>query len=108
MTDASEMEQIATRAAALAVRTTLLSIGIDVDEPLEAQKDFVVLREVGKLVMDAEFRKDLESARAWRLAVEQIKKKGLATAVGIVVTGLLGLLWIGFGQYLHLPSPPTP
>jgi len=29
------------------------------------------MREVGRLAMDAEFRKDLEHARDWRLAMEE-------------------------------------
>jgi hypothetical protein len=43
--------------------------------------------------MDPEFRKDIEHARKWRKALEQVETKGLMTAVGLLVAGVLGLIW---------------
>jgi hypothetical protein len=116
----AEVEEIATTAAKSAVHETLIAIGIDVSHPIEAQRDFVVMREIGHLAMDAEFRKDLEHARKWRIemeredgaaddladarrrrkAVEAIKAKGLLTAVGVLAAGALGALLIGLQQLL--------
>ncbi|MCX5581502.1 hypothetical protein [Kaistia terrae] len=57
------------------VEETLLALGIDTDEPLEAQKDF-------------------QHLRAWRTSSETVKRQGLMTAVGILITGLLGLIYL--------------
>jgi hypothetical protein len=46
------------------VRETLLAIGLDVADPLKAQRDFVVMREVGALAMDPEFGPKTSSIRA--------------------------------------------
>jgi len=89
----ADVKAIAEATGRAIVRETLLAIGIDVDDPIAAQQDFAVMRAVGKLAMDAEFRKDIEHARKWRKALEQVETKGLLTAVGLVVAGMLGLLW---------------
>lgn len=96
----TQIEQIASEAAHKAVHQTLLSLGIDADNPLHAQRDFVVLREIGALVMDAEFRKDMEHVRAWRLSVNEVKSKGVITLVGLIVTGVVGLVVAGFKGWL--------
>lgn len=57
------------------VEETLLALGIDTDEPLEAQKDF-------------------QHLRAWRTSSETVKRQGFVTAVGILVTGIFGLIWL--------------
>ena len=88
-----EVKAIAEAAGRAIVRETLLAIGIDVDDPIAAQRDFAVMRSVGKLAMDPEFRKDIEHARKWRKALEQVETKGLLTAVAVIVAGALGLVW---------------
>jgi hypothetical protein len=97
----AELRDIAEQAAKEAVRETLLSLGIDVSDPIAAQKDFMVLREVGKLVMDPEFRKDMEHLRTWRIAVKEVKSKGLLTLVGLIVTGLAGFVVVGAKAWLE-------
>lgn len=57
------------------VADTLLTLGIDARNPTELQADMLHLRE-------------------WRQSVNTIKKQGLITAVGIIVAGLIGLVWI--------------
>lgn len=57
------------------VKETLTRIGIEADDPLEAQKDF-------------------QHLRSWRTSTETIKKQGIMTAVGIVTAGVLGLIWM--------------
>jgi SpoVK/Ycf46/Vps4 family AAA+-type ATPase len=114
----ADLEDIAEAAAKKAVRETLLTIGVDIANPIDVQRDFAVMRQIGRMAMDAEFRKDLEHARSWRQdmerpdgaaddladarkrrkAVEAIKSKGVMTAVGIIATGFLGALFIGLQQ----------
>jgi hypothetical protein len=60
-----------------AVAETLLTLGIDTTDPVELQKDMAHLR-------------------AWRESVQTVKQQGLVTAVGILVAGALGLLWLAF------------
>lgn len=59
------------------VQETLLALGIDMSEPLEAQKDF-------------------QHLRAWRESVDTIKRQGLVAAVGVIVTGLIGAILLSF------------
>lgn len=103
MTDTVEMRIIAETAAKAAVEETLLMLGIDARDPIKAQEDFMVLREVGKLVKDSEFRKDLEHLRSWRLAVKEAKSKGFLTILTILVTGAVGLMVAGFQGWIKVP-----
>lgn len=57
------------------VREMLLTLGADPDEPTELQKDFAFVR-------------------TWRLSTEAVKRQGLLTAAGVIVTGALGLIWL--------------
>jgi len=116
----AQVANIAERAADRATRQTLLTLGIDVDNPLDAQRDFAVMREVGRLAMDAEFRKDLEHARDWRRAMEEpggvaddlaharrwrkvveaSSSKGALTVVGLLVTGAVSMIILGVQRAL--------
>jgi hypothetical protein len=60
-----------------AVSETLLQLGIDASDPVEMQKDMAHLR-------------------SWRESVATVKQQGLITAVGIVVAGLIGLIYMAF------------
>ena len=64
------------------VRETLLQLGLDPKQPLEAQKDLAALR-------------------SWRLASGEIQKRGVLTAIGIMVSGILALLIVGFRTWLQ-------
>lgn len=96
-----ELEILAERAAEQAVRNVLLQIGIDTGDPLEAQKDFYLMRQVAQLASDAEFRKDMEHVREWRLSMDSVKSKGLLTIVGIVASGLLATIWVGLKHLIE-------
>ena len=63
------------------VEETLTKIGIDHEDPIEMQKDFQHLRE-------------------WREAATAMKKKGMITAVGVIVTGVLAAIWLAIREYL--------
>ena len=58
------------------VRETLTSMGIDSHDPIAMQRDFQTLRD-------------------WRRASETIQSKGVLTIVGILVAGVIGVLWLG-------------
>ena len=68
-----EVRGIAKMAAKEAVHETFVSLGLDPDDHAGAQRDF-------------QFMRDL------RLSAETVKRQGLMTAVGILVTGLLALV----------------
>ena len=75
-----EIDAVATSAAERAVKSTLLSLGINIETPeaiVEAQLDF-------------------QHLRAWRETTEAAKRKALLTAVTVVVTGALGYLVLAF------------
>src|SRR5579883_1603776 len=89
----TEVREIAQATGREVVRETLLAIGLDVADPVKLQRDFVIMREVGALAMDPEFRKDIEHTRKWRKAIEQVETKGFIAAVGMIATGVIGLIW---------------
>lgn len=70
MTDA-ELKKI----VAETVAETMLKLGIDVSDPIELQKDMQHLRE-------------------WRESIATVKRQGIITAVGLLVAGFLGLIWM--------------
>lgn len=60
---------------------TLTSCGVDLSEPIELQADFRFVRD-------------------WRRSTESIRGKAILAAVGLLVVGLLGVLWLGFKALL--------
>lgn len=71
---AADVEIIARRSATVALQQFMIKIGIDASDPFELQKDFLHLR-------------------AWREAVEEAKRRGLLTAVAVIVTGVFGAIY---------------
>lgn len=88
----NDIEDIAERAAIRAVKSTLLQLGIDTENPLEAQRDFVLLRELAKLASDAEFRKDIEQIRLWRTRADGIVNKSIMTLVALIIGGMFSAI----------------
>jgi hypothetical protein len=68
------------------VHDTLTSMGVDTSEPLNMQRDFQYLRD-------------------WRIAVEATKRKGILTLITVLITGMLGLLWLGFKENFFNSGP---
>jgi len=62
------------------VRQTLLQMGVDSANPIEAQKDFQHLRQ-------------------WRRAGEELKSKSLVALMVLFLTGLVSLILLGLKQY---------
>ncbi len=58
-----------------AMAENLLKLGIDVDEPLEIQRD-------------------MQHLRTWRHSVATVKKQSLTTAIAVITVGILGLIWL--------------
>lgn len=80
MTDAeigALVQQTAEVTAAEVVKQTLISLGIDIKDPLEMQAD-------------------MQHLRAWRQSISTVKRQGILTAMAIITTGLLGLIWTAF------------
>jgi len=65
------------RIVAETVKETLVRLGIDADKPMEVQRDFQFLR-------------------TWRLSTATVGVKTLTTAVGIVIAGAIGLIYVAF------------
>lgn len=76
-------EQEIRKIVAEAVAETLTRLGIEASEPLEVQKDMQHLRE-------------------WRESIATVKRQSLITAIGILVAGALGLVWMAVKV-----GPPT-
>lgn len=62
------------------VNETLLKLGIDASDPIELQAD-------------------MQHLRAWRESVKTVKRQSLMTAIGIITTGILGLIYVAFGRH---------
>lgn len=99
----AELQDIAEAAAQKAVKQTLLTLGIDASDPIQAQQDFVVLREMKALMRDQEFQADMAQIRRWRKSMEAVQSKSLLTIAGILVTGIIGLIVMGINGWAKLP-----
>lgn len=83
MTTAAEVRTIAEEVARATVKEFFLALGVnadDADAVIAVQKDFAHLR-------------------AWREATETVKRKGLAAAVSVIVTAMLGLIWLAMSRH---------
>ena len=56
------------------VSETLLKMGVNTDDPTEAQKDF-------------------QHLRSWRQSTEAVKRQSMLAAIGVVTAGMLALIW---------------
>lgn len=68
------IDEVAHKAASAAVKQTLVTMGIDADNPFEVQKDMQHLRE-------------------WRESISSVKRHGLMVAIGVITVGVHGLIW---------------
>lgn len=75
----SEIQHIASETARAAVQETLLAMGVDVSDPRSIQ----------------EMQKDMAHVRVWRTSIETVQRQSLIAAVGIIISGLAGLIWMG-------------
>ena len=96
----ADIERIVEASTKKAVEDTLLRIGVDIGNPIKAQADFLALRELSQMLGDREFQEDLAYLRRWRISINSIQAKGLATLVGIVVTGLAAIVVMGLRKWI--------
>lgn len=85
-------EDAAEKAAKMAVRETLLSIGMDTADTIRTQDHMRAVREIADMLDDTEFKADLAHLRRWRKSMDEISNVGIKTAVGIVITGFFGMI----------------
>lgn len=81
----AEVEKIADAAAKAAVRETLISLGLDPSDPTKLQRNFAQLDK-------------------WVVSCDLVKEKAIGTsvktAVGFLVTGLLGAVVLYFREHI--------
>jgi hypothetical protein len=78
--DKNELRQLVRETAIATARETLRGLGMDVDHPLEVQRDLQTLRE-------------------WRTVASAARRGVAISFVGILVSGALAAFWIGFKSY---------
>ena len=94
------VQEVAQEAAERAVAKALVSLGVDPSNPIETQKDMAALREWRELVSSEEFQRDMMHLRKWRKAVDSVQSKGMMSATGVIIGGLLAAAWVGIKSYL--------
>lgn len=82
------------------VKKTLEALGFDIDEPTEVQQDVATMREVRKMLSDFEYQKDMLHLRQWRVAMGDLKSKGILVSVGFAILGVIALVVLGFKSKL--------
>lgn len=75
-----------------AIEGVFTRLGVDINDPLSAQKDFALLR---AMRMDENLKADLDFAHRLRVAGEKVTDTSVRTVVRVLVTGALGLLLLG-------------
>jgi hypothetical protein len=89
------LERIAERAAKKAVSETLVMFGIDISSPIQAQTQFVRLRQLSseRTIDNLEFLDRLHTAS------DRVSDTGWKTFIRVIVTAGLGLLAIMTRDY---------
>jgi len=77
-----EIREIARTAAREAVHEMMIGLGADVSNP----------------AAKIEMQKDFQSLREWRQSMQAVRRHGLITAWGVIVVGVLGLIYMHFGS----------
>lgn len=95
-----EIEHIASAAAKEAVKELLLTLGIYSADPIRAQTDMATVRELTRILNDPEHEADQIHLRKWRVAMESASSLSVKAVIGVIVTGLLGIIWLGIQQVL--------
>jgi hypothetical protein len=99
--DVALLKDVAEAAADHAVKKWLTMIGIDTNNPIEAQEDFKLLRDMSAWSKDEERMKDRAWTRRMRGHSEGIVGKVILTAVGLAVVGALNAVWAGVKTFIR-------
>lgn len=103
--DVALLKDIAEASSEKAVSKCLLIMGLNMSDPIQAQEDFSILRQVGKILHDPEIREDLAWLRRARTRSDGIIGKILLTAIGISVAGAMHIVWDGLKSLLTQAPP---
>jgi hypothetical protein len=74
----AEIQDVAEAAARKAIAEMLLTLGVDTSDPKAIK----------------EMQRDFAYVRSWRESVVTVRNAGLKAAVGVLVTGTLGAVWL--------------
>lgn len=95
-----ELDEIVSRAAKSAVRETLMAIGVDTGNPIEAQATFATLRQIARTFGEPDFQADLNHLRVWRRAVSGLRQHALTVTLSILLTAAIA--WMASGLKLSI------
>lgn len=90
------VQEIAEAAAKSAVKQTLLTLGFNTQDVLQAQQDMAALRTIRDTLQSEEFRQDLLHLRKWRLTMESAQGKGVMGAMALMVFGGVAFILYAF------------
>ncbi len=90
------VQEVADEAAVKAVAHTLLTLGLDPDNPIGVQRDMAALHELREMVDDPEFQKDAAHTRRWRKTMESVESKGVFAMLVLVGTGGIAFMLYAF------------
>ena len=79
-----EMGIIVADAVERGIHEGFLRVGIDVKDPIQLQRDFLFVRDLRK-------------------AADGIRSKALYSTVGIIVAGVVAVVWLGLRTLIHRP-----
>ena len=71
-------------------------MGMEIDDPIQSQQNFVALRELSKRINDPAAQADDQWVRQTRMRMEGIVGKIILTAIGLSVVGAAQTMWAGF------------
>lgn len=92
------IEKTAEAAATNAVMQTLTTLGFDTARPLEVQRDMASLHEIRIAYNSPAFQQDMLHLRKWRLTMEQVRRKSILGAAGMIGLGIVAVVVLGFEQ----------
>lgn len=95
------IRQVADQAARQAIKDVLTALGIDPDNPIEAQRDMATLRLMRDTLVDEDYQRDMLHLRRWRKSMDSVTDKGTLAIVGALTSGLLAALWLGLQELLR-------
>jgi hypothetical protein len=88
-------DRVAERAAKKAVHDTLLALGIDVSDPIEAQKQFAMLRRLA----DPRTMKNLDWLESLHTASERVADTSWKTIIRLLIGAGFGLVALVTREY---------
>lgn len=77
----TELSEVVRSTARESVITTLTTLGIQVDDPIQMQQDFMFIRN-------------------FRMSSQQATRYAAMTIIGILISGVIGLIVMGVRTYL--------